>query len=134
MPDSCYPGRISIAKPLNNFLMPVSPINLAIVDEHVLFRKTLKNYLSEQKNFTVVVQTSDEVELFDQLSRLTVDILLMGIAVPGLNENNTLEIIRARYPSIKVIVLSMSTEMDLISVFWNRAFMGISARQMNRRN
>jgi len=95
--------------------MPVSPVNLAIVDEHVLFRKTLKSYLSEQKNFTVVIQTSDEFELFDQLSRLTVDILLMGIAVTGLNENNILEMIRTRYPSIKVIVLSMSKDLNLIS-------------------
>jgi DNA-binding NarL/FixJ family response regulator len=95
--------------------MPINPIQLAIVDEHVLFRKTLKSYLSEQKHFTVVVQTSNEFELFDQLRNLTVDILLMGIAVPGLHENNILEIIRTQYPSIKVIVLSMSTDMDLIS-------------------
>jgi DNA-binding NarL/FixJ family response regulator len=95
--------------------MPIGPINLAIVDKHVLFRKSLKNYLSEQENFNVVIQTSDEFELFDQLSLSSVDILLMGIAAPGLNGNNILEIIRARYPSIKVIVLSMNTGMDLIS-------------------
>ena len=102
-------------KPLNNYLMPVSLIHLAIIDEHVLFRKTLKSYLSEHKNFTVVLQTSNAFELFDQLSRSTVDILLMGIAVSGFNANNTLDMIRTRYPSLKVIVLSMSTDMDLIS-------------------
>jgi DNA-binding NarL/FixJ family response regulator len=95
--------------------MLLNPIHLAIVDKHVLFRKTLKGYLSEHKNFTVVVQTSNTFELFDQLSRSTVDILLMGIAAPGSNANNNLDMIRTRYPSLKVIVLSMSTDMDLIS-------------------
>lgn len=95
--------------------MPVSPVNLAIVDEHVLFRKTLKSYLSEQKNLAVVLQTSDTAELFDELGRLTVDILLMGMAAPGLQENHILEMIRTHFPSIKVIILAMSKDMNLIS-------------------
>ena len=91
------------------------PINLAIVDEHVLFRKTLKNYLSEQKDLTVVLQTSDTSELFDQVSRLSVEILLFGTTVSGLHGNSILEGIRTMHPSLKVIVLSMSTDIDLIS-------------------
>jgi DNA-binding NarL/FixJ family response regulator len=89
--------------------------NLAIVDDHSLFRKTLQNFLSEQKNINVTIQASGVPELFDKLKHTTADILLMDIFMPELNGNDALKSIRNAYPFIKILILSMCNDMNLIS-------------------
>ncbi|HWK05308.1 MAG TPA: response regulator transcription factor [Puia sp.] len=91
------------------------PINLAIVDDHSLFRKTLKSFLSEQNNLNIPVQAADMFDLFNKLKVSSIDVLLMDIFMPGLNGNEALKTLRSEYPSIKILVISMSTDMDLIS-------------------
>ncbi|MBN9381677.1 MAG: response regulator transcription factor [Chitinophagaceae bacterium] len=91
------------------------PINLAIVDDHALFRKTLKNFLSEQHNMNVVVQASDIFDLLNKLKSVPVDVLLMDLFMPELNENEALKLVRSEHPDIRILILSMSTDMDLIS-------------------
>jgi DNA-binding NarL/FixJ family response regulator len=99
----------------NYNLMLSRPINLAIVDDHTLFRKTLRSFLSEQKNMNVAVQASDIFDLFNKLKESSIDILLMDVFMPELNGNEALKTILSEYPGMKILVLSMSTDMDLIS-------------------
>jgi DNA-binding NarL/FixJ family response regulator len=91
------------------------PINLAIVDDHALFRKTLKSFLSEQRNFNVAVLASDVFDLLDKLRSSSIDVLLMDIFMPELNGKEALGLIKNEYPGLKVLVLSISLDMDLIS-------------------
>jgi DNA-binding NarL/FixJ family response regulator len=95
--------------------MLLRPINLALVDDHSLFRKTLKAFLSEQKDLKVVIQVSDVFELFSKLKTSDVDVLILDVFMPELNGNVALKMIRTDYPAIKIVVLSMSTDMNLIS-------------------
>jgi DNA-binding NarL/FixJ family response regulator len=90
-------------------------INLAIVHDHVLFRKALRNYLSEQKDLHVSIHASDMVELLNKLKDVSVDVLLIDIMLPDVNCKEVLNTIMHEYPEIKVLVLSMSTDMDVIS-------------------
>jgi DNA-binding NarL/FixJ family response regulator len=91
------------------------PINLAIVDDHVLFRKTLKNFLSEQDNLNVNVQAFDVFDLLNKLKASFVDVLLMDLLLPEINGVEALKAIRHEYPTLKIIVLSMSADMEMIS-------------------
>lgn len=91
------------------------PINLAIVDDHALFRKTLRNFLSEQKNINVSIQASDIFELFNKLKDTSVDVLLMDIFMPDMNYKDVLKTIMCEYTNIKILVLSVSNDLDLIS-------------------
>lgn len=107
--------QLQPCKPYNYNLMLLNSVNLAIADDHTLFRKTLKSYLSEQKNIQVCVLASDMFDLFSKLKNSRVDILLMEIFLPELNGKDALKMIRSEYPDIKILVLSRSTDMDLIS-------------------
>lgn len=91
------------------------PVSLAIADDHSLFRKTLKSFLSEHENIRVVIQTSNIPDLLIQLKTASIDILLMDIFMSGVNVSEALKIIRNQHPGIKILILSMSMDMDLIS-------------------
>ncbi|MDO6434630.1 response regulator transcription factor [Flavitalea sp. BT771] len=91
------------------------PINLAIVDDHVLFRKTLKAFLSDQENINVTVQATDIFDLMNKLRAASIDVLLMDIFLPELNGSEALNLIRTEHPTLKILVLSMSSDMNLIS-------------------
>jgi DNA-binding NarL/FixJ family response regulator len=91
------------------------PIDLAIVDDHVLFRRTLKSFLSEQENLHVNIQASDVFDLLNKLKNSSTDILLMDLFLPEINGSEALKAIRNEHPTLKIIVLSISMDMDLIS-------------------
>lgn len=93
----------------------LSRINLALVDDHVLFRKTLKNYLLEQGRFSIPISTSSPVELLDQLGAYPVDIVLCDILKFDIDEIEVLGQIRSLSGNIKVIVVSESTDISLVS-------------------
>lgn len=90
-------------------------INVAIVDDHALFRKTLKNYIAEQRNMNVVIQSPDIPDLLSKLKDFYVHVLLMDIFMPKLNGYEAVSIIRNEFPDVKILVMSMCTDMDLLS-------------------
>lgn len=95
--------------------MPIPFIRLAVADDHVLFRKTLIDYLSGQNNIEPVIQASDVTELISKLKYLHADLLLLDIFMPDRNGNEALKRIRNDYPDMKILILSMSTDLELVS-------------------
>lgn len=95
--------------------MLLNLISLAIVDDHVLFRKTLKSYLTEQENMQVVVQASDIMELMDKMRSRSVDVVVMDLFMQGLSSTEAVKALRAENPEVRILALSMSNDMDLIS-------------------
>lgn len=72
------------------------------------------NYLSEQKNIRVSVQASETVELLNKLKAAPVEILLMDMFLPPLEAVEALQLIRQEYPAMKILMLSMYSDMDRI--------------------
>ena len=94
--------------------MMSNPVKLAIADDHTLVRKSIKRYLSQQTNLNVVFQASDTAELLNKLADSTIDILLTELFMPG-STLDVLRKIRQQYPQVKILVLSMSIDLDLVS-------------------
>jgi DNA-binding NarL/FixJ family response regulator len=103
-------------------------VNLALVDDQTLFRKILKNFLSDQNKFSVVIQSPDVLDLLSRLKDVCVDVLLLDIYVSKLNGIETIKIIRNDYPDIKILVLSMCTDMDLLSDMLDLGVYGIISK------
>ena len=93
--------------------MVINPIKLAIADDHSLVRKSIKNYLSQQTNLHVVFQASDTVELLYQLADSKIDVLIAELFMPE-SILDVLRKIRQLYPEIKILVTTMSTDLDLV--------------------
>lgn len=103
-------------------------IRVAIVDDHTLFRKTLKDYLSEQKNIEIIIQSPDVPDLLSKLKSYTVDVLLMDIFMPKISGVEAIKMIKVQHPEIKVLALSMCTDMNLLSDLLDAGIYGIVSK------
>jgi DNA-binding NarL/FixJ family response regulator len=90
-------------------------INLAIVDDHLLFQELLVSQLSKKKNIKVVFVASNGQQLLQKLATQTVDIVLLDIEMPFLNGRETLACLQHDFPKIKTIMLSMHEEPSVVS-------------------
>lgn len=82
-------------------------LTIAIADDEALFRKGLKLLIEDYDGLQVILDAEHGQHLLDQLATdILPDILLLDLKMPVLNGIETAKILREKYPSIKIIVLS----------------------------
>lgn len=82
-------------------------IRLLIVDDHTLFRQTLRSYLTTIENIEVVGEAGDGMDAINKTMELKPDIIIMDFAMPNLNGIQATREIRNRRPTTKILVLTM---------------------------
>ena len=82
-------------------------IRLLIVDDHTLFRQTLRSYLATIENIEVVGEAGDGIDAINKTIELKPDIVIMDFAMPNLNGIQATREIRNRSPATKILVLTM---------------------------
>lgn len=93
--------------------MENTPIKIAIVDDHALFRNGLKLLLNNQRNFKIILEASNGKEFVDQLSANNKpDIVLMDISMPIMDGIEATHHALEKFPDIKIVALSMFGEED----------------------
>jgi len=80
-------------------------MRVLIADDHPSIRSAL-TLLLEQSNLDVVGSFANSHELLEWLKTQQTDLLLLDWELPGESSKKLLTILRSRYPSIRVIVLS----------------------------
>ena len=90
-------------------------MNLAILDDHELIRVGLRSVLQDLPHtITINVATADE--LFAQLQQGTpCDLLLLDILMPDTGGIEVAQRMRAEYPEVKIIVISVDTKEYVIT-------------------
>jgi DNA-binding NarL/FixJ family response regulator len=84
-------------------------ISVFLADDHQVMRDGLRTLLETQPGLRVVGESGDGRETVRAVGRLKPDVVLMDIAMPGLNGIEATRQIRRKYPSIEVVILSMYT-------------------------
>jgi len=91
-------------------------VRLAIVDDHILFRKGLRALLSGYAGIEVVCEAGNGqelLELLDQGSRPNV--VLMDMQMPILDGLQTTRLLRTQFPNVRVVIISMHDDPSLVS-------------------
>jgi two-component system, NarL family, response regulator DegU len=88
----------------------MSKIQIAVVDDHSLFRKGMISILQQVPDFEVVMDATNGQEFLDKLPAQVIDVVLMDLQMPVLDGIKTTEIIRAKHPDVRVLILSMHDE------------------------
>ncbi|WP_337044901.1 response regulator transcription factor [Emticicia sp. 17c] len=88
----------------------MSNIKIAVVDDHSLFRKGMISILEQVSGFEVVIEATNGLEFLNKRQTTHVDVVLMDLQMPELDGTKTTAIIKEKYPSTKVLILSMHDE------------------------
>jgi DNA-binding NarL/FixJ family response regulator len=84
-------------------------MRILIADDHTLFRESLKSVLTS-RGFEIVGEAREGREAVDLARRLAPDLVLMDLAMPGLDGLSATRLISAEMPQVKVVILTGSDE------------------------
>jgi DNA-binding NarL/FixJ family response regulator len=86
-------------------------MKVLLVDDHVLFVEALRGLLTAN-GFAVVGAAGDGKEALEQVRVLQPDIVLMDIHMPRCSGLDGTRLIKAEFPQVKVVILTMSANDD----------------------
>ncbi len=90
-------------------------IKIAIADDHQIFRDGIKMALSGKQNLKMLWEAEDGKDLMHKIAIKKPDVLLMDIRMPEIDGINAIEMLRKEYEDIKIIVLTMYDDQQMIS-------------------
>lgn len=79
---------------------------LLLADDHAVVRAGIRKALEDMPNISVVEEVEDGPSLFAALERYVPDLLLIDITMPDFAPIEDTRAIRARYPHLRILVLS----------------------------
>lgn len=82
-------------------------IRILIVDDHPLFRQGVRYMLEAQHDLEVVGEVGEGQSAIQQTDILTPDVVLCDINLPGMNGLEVTRILKRRYPSMGVVILTL---------------------------
>lgn len=84
-------------------------INVALVDDQVLFREGIASIIKNEEDFSLTIEADNGLDFLSRLKTQNElpDILLMDMEMPGMDGMQLNDELRKKFPSIKVIVLSV---------------------------
>jgi DNA-binding NarL/FixJ family response regulator len=82
-------------------------IKVFIVDDHLVVREGITSVLDYEKSIQVIGQASDARDALAQIEKISPDIILMDLRMPGIDGIQLTKMIINKKPSCKIIVLTL---------------------------
>src|SRR5438128_9361980 len=83
---------------------------ILIVDDHPLFRKGLEELIQSDDSFAVCGEAGNASEAMDVIRKLSPELAIVDLSLPGANGIELIKNIRAEFPKLPILVLSMHDE------------------------
>jgi DNA-binding NarL/FixJ family response regulator len=81
-------------------------MKVIICDDQAIIRDGLEMLLNLEKDIEVLGQAQDGAEAVELVKKISPDLVLMDLKMPGMNGIEATRQIRANYPGVKVLVLT----------------------------
>jgi DNA-binding NarL/FixJ family response regulator len=81
-------------------------LRILLADDHKMLREGLRVLLDSQPGLQVAGEAASGKEVLEKAGELKPDVVVMDLSMPGLNGLQATELLRARHPDIKVVVLT----------------------------
>lgn len=99
-------------------------IKVLIADDHKIMREGLRSLLEKEDDIQVLAEAEDGRATLRLAKELEPDVILMDVAMPGLNGVEATRQVLAEVPSIKVIALSMHDDKRFVLNMFNAGACG----------
>ena len=96
-------------------MMELEKIKIMIVDDHQMFIDGVKSLLRNEKRFDFIAESNSGETALEILENITPHILISDISMPGMSGNELIKKVKELNPEIRILVLSMHNEADIIS-------------------
>ena len=90
-------------------------VKVLLCDDHTLFREGIKAILRDEPSIEIVGEAEDGRQAVKMAQELRPDVVLMDIAMPDLSGFDATRRILQTNPKIKVIILTMYEEEEVIN-------------------
>ncbi len=96
----------------------MTPYRILLAEDHALVREGIKRILERNHGLELIGEVGDGLELLEFLKKTVPDLIILDISMPNLNGLEALEKIKAKYPRVKVLMLTMHKSKErLIQAF-----------------
>jgi DNA-binding NarL/FixJ family response regulator len=95
-------------------------MRVLIADDHPLILAGIRHALQQADGFEVVAEASSGAQVLPLVAQTKPDVCLLDIRMPDMDGLAALDRIRKRHPDVKVVILSASTNPDIIQNVLNR--------------
>ncbi|MCL1851166.1 MAG: response regulator transcription factor [Bacteroidetes bacterium] len=104
-------------------------VKIIIVDDHRLFRVTMRIALSDCYGLSVVGDADSGEALFALLNKVSCDIIMLDIAMPGMNGVEVTSLLRKLYPDIKILIVSYENDIEIVKSLVELGINGFISKQ-----
>ena len=92
----------------------MTPVRVLLADDHTLVRAGLRRLLESIDGMDVVGEAGDGLTLLDLAANLQPQVVLMDIAMPGLNGLEATGRMTKAWPDIRILILSMHQNAEYV--------------------
>lgn len=85
----------------------MTPIRVALADDHAVLRAGLAALLNARNDMTVVAEAADGAELLTLAETTQPNVILLDLTMPRLGGLETLPLLRQRVPNARILILTM---------------------------
>ncbi len=95
--------------------MTVDNIRVLIVDDHQLMIEGLKVLLEDEESISKVYGANSSDMAFELLEKYEIDVVLMDVNMPKVTGIEATELIKEKFPNIKIVALTMHDDISIIT-------------------
>jgi DNA-binding NarL/FixJ family response regulator len=90
------------------------PFNVILAEDHTLVRAGIRSLLEDIPGVVVTGEAGDGESVLRLIEKQQPHLVIMDIAMPGLSGLQAAEMISQRFPSVKVLILSMYNNKEFV--------------------